>query len=353
MKPEERSREFKGRVVVITGASAGVGRAAALAFARAGARLGLIARDSRALKETVREIKAVGGRALFFAIDVADARAVADAAAACERSLGPIDVWVNNAMVTVYALSHELTAEEVEAVTATTYLGSVHGTLAALKFMRPRNNGVIVQVGSALAYRGIPLQAAYCAAKHALRGFTDSLRGELLAEGSSIRLAGVHLPAINTPQFDWARTHESRLPRPVAPVYQPEVAARAILKAARRPAREYWVGIMTPLLLAANMIAPRGTDRYLAATAVSGQARRLRAPADRPDNLHRPVRGLHRTRGSFSGEAKSRALCVSEQTARTALFAGAAAVATSAGVFAGLALARRRHRTEKAPGSRR
>jgi short-subunit dehydrogenase len=245
-----------GMVVVITGATAGVGRATALAFARRGAKLGLIARDEAALEDTRAEVAALGAEAETASLDVADAEAVARAADAFENSLGPIDVWVNNAMVTIFSSVEDLTAEEIARVTDVTYLGTVHGTLAALKHMRPRNRGVIVQVGSSLAYRGIPLQAAYCAAKHAVRGFTDSLRVELRQAHSNIHVTAVHLPAINTPQFDWARTRRQKQPRPVAPVFTPEAAAEAIVHAAEHLQREHWLGGMTPVTILANAVFP-------------------------------------------------------------------------------------------------
>ncbi len=302
-------RDFEGRNVVITGASAGVGRAAARAFAREGARIGLIARDRAALEATRAEIESIGGRAICLPADVSDPGQVFEAAEEFERQAGPIHVWVNNAMVTVFSPVSELTPEEIRRVTEVTYLGAVNGTLAALRSMRKRDSGVIVQVGSSLAYRGIPLQAPYCGAKHALRGFTDSLRVELMHEGSGIQVSSVHLPAINTPQFEWARAHMPRAPRPVAPVYAPAVAARAILQAARHPVREYWLGTQTPLLLLANRIAPGLLDQVLAAKAVSGQQRERRIdPARRKDNLFHPVREHHRTEGAFSREARASTL---------------------------------------------
>jgi len=296
------------KVVVITGASAGVGRASARAFARQGALIALIARDREALESTRDEITAMGRKAAIFPADVADSEAVFKAARDCEAQLGPIDIWVNNAMATVFSPIEDLTPDEVRRVTEVTYLGCVHGTMAALHHMRPRNRGVVVQIGSSLAYRGIPLQAAYCAAKHAARGFTDSLRTELSHAGSAIQVTMVHLPAINTPQFDWARTHRDKLPRPVAPVYEPRAAARVVVRAARNPKREYWLGGMTPLMILANMIVPGIMDRYLGANAVKGQARKQDVPTGRRDNLYKPVPGAHRTEGSFSAEARRNAL---------------------------------------------
>lgn len=337
-----RQENFTGKVVVITGASAGVGRATAIAFARAGAHLALMARDARALDKTRQEVEAAGGSAQVFPLDVSDAHAVSVAAAKCEAALGPIDIWVNNAMATVFSKVEDLTAEEVEAVTATTYLGYVHGTMAALNSMRPRGRGLIIQVGSALAYRGIPLQAAYCGAKHAIRGFTDSLRAELIADDCGVQITALHLPAVNTPQFDWARSHRKRLPRPVAPVYEPEVAAEAILHAARRPAREYWLGSKTPLLIMANTLFPALIDRQLAAEAVTGQDRpRSRLPG-RKDNLESPVPGGHGVRGAFGREAKPRAMIVSETRIRAGCAIGGGLLLLAAGIGLGRYFLQRR-----------
>jgi NAD(P)-dependent dehydrogenase (short-subunit alcohol dehydrogenase family) len=292
--------------VVVTGASAGVGRAVALEFAREGARIGLVARDADALQRVRQDVESAGGEAICLPLDVADADAVFEAADTVERSFGAIDVWINNAMVTVVGRAIDTPPAEILRVTEVTYMGYVHGTLAALRHMQPHDRGVIVQVGSALAYRGIPLQAAYCAAKHAIRGFTDSLRTELLHDGSHVKLTAVHLPAIDTPQFDWARTREPKAPRPVAPVYRPEVAAKAIVRAARRPHREYWLGTTTPLTILGNMVLPGFMDRYLARNAVDGQHADADVEADRADNLFSPVRGKHRIAGSFGDESRDR-----------------------------------------------
>lgn len=328
--------DFQDRVVVITGASAGVGRATARRFARAGARLGLVGRDAAALQDTKAEIEAIGATAHVVAGDVADASLLMAAAEAFETSLGPIDVWVNNAMVTVYSPISLLTAEEVRRVTEVTYLGTVHGTLAALKHMRARNSGTIVQVGSALAYRGIPLQSAYCAAKHAVRGFTESLRCELIEEGSRIGVTEVHLPAINTPQFDWARTRDGRRPRPVPPVFEPEEAADAIVYAAAHPGeREYWLGRSTAMVILGNMLAPWFLDRYLARNAFDAQ---WTNEPDRPhtrDNLIEPEAGLHRTRGSFGHEARAGAAVLPGNATRAAGLIGACALSAAAGFALG------------------
>src|SRR5438874_8252967 len=232
----------KKQVVVITGAAAGVGRATVRAFARQGADIGLIACGEDGLKATLREVEAAGGRALVLPLDVADAAEVEAAAASVEKKLGPIDIWINNAMVSVFSPALEMSAEEFRRVTEVTYLGAVHGTLAALRRMKKRNRGVIVQVGSALAYRSIPLQSAYCAAKHAIVGFTDSLRCELIHDRSNVRVTAVHMPGTNTPQFGWVKSRLPRKAQPVPPIFQPEVGARAVYWAAHDAPRELFVG---------------------------------------------------------------------------------------------------------------
>jgi NAD(P)-dependent dehydrogenase (short-subunit alcohol dehydrogenase family) len=258
-------------VVVITGASAGVGRATALAFARESARVGLIARGEDGLAGAARDVERAGGRGLALPADVADPAQVEQAAELAERELGPIDIWVNDAMVTVFSPFAELSPEEYRRVTEVTYLGTVYGTMAALRRMRPRDRGSIVQVGSALAYRGIPLQSAYCGAKHAVKGFTESLRTELLHEGSSIRLSMVHLPALNTPQFERCRSKLPRKPQPVPPIYQPEIAAEAVVFAARSGRRQVYVGAPTVAVINGNKFAPGLIDRYLARTGFDSQ----------------------------------------------------------------------------------
>jgi NAD(P)-dependent dehydrogenase (short-subunit alcohol dehydrogenase family) len=293
-------------VVAVTGASSGVGRATAQAFAREGATVGLIARGQEALVATAAEVKALGGKPLVLECDVADPRAMEAVAGELEEH-GGIDVWVNNAMASVFAPVWEITAEEYRRVTEVTYLGVVYGTLNALERMRPRDRGVIVQVGSALAYRGIPLQSAYCASKHAIQGFTESLRCELMHEGSGVRVTMVQLPAMNTPQFDMVRTRLPCHPQPVPPIYQPEVAARAIVAAAREPARrEWWVGASTALTLIGNALAPGFADRYLARAGFSSQQTGEPVQPGRPDNLFEPLPGERAAHGDFDGEAKSR-----------------------------------------------
>jgi NAD(P)-dependent dehydrogenase (short-subunit alcohol dehydrogenase family) len=293
-------------VVAVTGASSGVGRATAQEFARNGATVGLIARGREALAATASEVQSLGGRPVVLECDVADPRAVEEAARELEER-GAIDVWVNNAMASVFAPVWEITAEEFRRVTEVTYLGVVYGTLSALSRMRARDRGVIVQVGSALAYRGIPLQSAYSACKHAIQGFTESLRCELLHEGSSVRVTMVQLPALNTPQFDMVRSRLPRNPQPVPPIYQPEVAARAIVTAARRPARrEWWVGASTAVALLGNAIAPGVADRYLARTGFDSQQTDTPAQPGRPDNLFEPLPGERSAHGDFDDRAHAR-----------------------------------------------
>jgi len=286
-------------VVVVTGASAGVGRATVRAFARQGADVALLARGVDGLEGGRREVEAHGRRALAIPTDVADAEAVEAAAERIERELGPIDVWVNNAMVSVFSPVKELTADDVRRVTHVTYLGVVYGTLAALKRMLPRDRGAIVQVGSALAYRGIPLQAAYCGAKHAIQGFTESLRCELLHDNSSVHVTMVQLPAMNTPQFDWVKSRLPRKPQPVPPIYAPEVAADAIVWAASTRRREISVGGPTVAAIWGNKIASGLLDRYLALTGYDSQQTDEPANPERPNNLWNPLPGDHGAHGRF------------------------------------------------------
>jgi NAD(P)-dependent dehydrogenase (short-subunit alcohol dehydrogenase family) len=296
------------RVVVITGASAGVGRAAARAFADRGAAVALLARGEQGLAAAAREIESRGGVSLVVTTDVADPDAVESAADRVERDLGPIDVWVNNAMVSVFAPFQDISADDYRRVTEVTYLGCVHGTMSALRRMVPRDSGVIVQVGSALAYRAIPLQSAYCGAKHAIEGFTESLRCELVHDKSKVGLTMVQLPALNTPQFHWVKTTLPRHPQPVPPIFQPEVAADAIVWAAEHPRREYWVGWATARAIIANRLVPGLLDRYLARRGFDSQQADRPIEADRPDNLHEPVTGDFGARGEFDDRTKTGSL---------------------------------------------
>jgi NAD(P)-dependent dehydrogenase (short-subunit alcohol dehydrogenase family) len=286
-------------VVVITGASAGVGRAAVRAFARQGADIGLVARGIDGLEGARREVEAAGGRALVLPTDVADADAVELAAERVERELGPIDVWVNNAMVSVFSPVKDMEPDEFRRVTEVTYLGVVYGTLAALKRMLPRDRGAIVQVGSALAYRGIPLQAAYCGAKHAIQGFSESLRCELLHDGSNVHVTMVQLPAMNTPQFDWVKSRLPRKAQPVPPIYAPEIAADAIVWASSHRRREMSVGAVTTGVIWGNKLAAGLGDRYLARTGYDAQQTGEPADPNRPNNLWHPLPGDHGPHGRF------------------------------------------------------
>jgi NADP-dependent 3-hydroxy acid dehydrogenase YdfG len=329
-------RKSTARVVVVTGASAGVGRATVREFARRGAWLGLIARGRDGLEAARREVEAVGGRALPLPLDVADAAAVEAAAESVEQELGPIDVWVNNAMTSVFAPVKQLAPDEIRRVTEVTYLGYAYGSMAALRRMLPRDAGIIIQVGSALAYRSIPLQAAYCAAKHAMVGFTDSLRSELIHDHSGVRVTVVHLPATNTPQFEWVRSKLPRRARPVAPIYQPEVAARAIVWASEHPMRELRVGTPTLLAIAAQKAIPGFLDWYLGRTGFDAQQTDEAEEPDRPDNLFAPLPGDYGAHGRFDDSAR-------EQSPETWLATHRAPVLAIAGVLAaGSALALRR-----------
>jgi short-subunit dehydrogenase len=293
----------KSQVVVVTGASAGVGRAVVREFARKGASIGLIARGLERLEATKAEVEQLGGKAIAISADVADAAALDRAADQVEHELGPIDVWVNDAMTTIFAPFDQITPQEFKRATEVTYLGFVYGTLAALKRMKQRNQGSIVQVGSALAYRSIPLQSAYCGAKHAIVGFTDSLRSELIHDRSEIRLTVVHLPAMNTPQFEWCRTRLPRQPQPVPPIFQPEVAARAIVWASAHNRREVYVGWPTVKAIYGQEIAPGYADRYLATNGYEGQETEQPISPDRPDNLFEPAKGDYSAHGTFDARA--------------------------------------------------
>ena len=334
------SSDPKSRTVVITGAAAGVGRAIAHRFARAGDRIGLISRDGAALEVVKRELQAYGAETELEAVDVADAAALFAAAERLEQKLGKIDIWVNDAMLTVFSPVSQITPEEFRRVTEVTYLGFVHGTMAALKSMRPRRVGRIIQIGSALAYRGIPLQSAYCGAKHAIRGFSDSLRTELMHEKSRIQITIVELPAVNTPQFDWARAHVPHSPRPMGRPVQPEVIANAIYRVAAGRWREYWLGAPTILTILGDAVLPGVFDRYLARTAFKGQQTARLMPPHRRDNLEQPITDLHRVRGSYSDEAVERAPLIAGEVARVGIFAAVGLLAILLG--AGFGRYRRR-----------
>jgi NAD(P)-dependent dehydrogenase (short-subunit alcohol dehydrogenase family) len=337
--------EKRREVVVVTGASGGVGRATALEFARHGAAVGLIARGRAGLAAAMRDVKEAGGRAIELPLDVSDSEALDQAATKVEQRFGPIDIWVNNAMAGLFAEFKDITPAEYRRVTDVTYLGFVWGTMAALRRMRPRNSGTIVQVGSALAYCGIPLQTAYCGAKHAIQGFTESLRCELLHEGSDVWLTMVQMPALNTPQFSWCRTRMPRDPQPVPPIYQPEVAAEAIYWAAHHRRREVYVGAPAVGAIVGNKLAPGLLDHYLARTGFDSQQTNK---ATRPgaDNLFQPADATHDfgAHGNFDDRAHKRSLELWASQHKT-LLAGAAIL------FGALALGgASRNRDKSMPG---
>jgi NAD(P)-dependent dehydrogenase (short-subunit alcohol dehydrogenase family) len=330
MKSGSRTPE----VVVVTGASAGVGRAIAHAFARRGAHIGLLARGEHGLEEARREVESLGGKALVLPTDVADHAGVEAAAEAVERRLGPIDVWVNDAMATVFAPFLAVEPEEFKRATEVTYLGTVYGTMAALARMAPRNRGTIVQVGSALAYRAIPLQSAYCGAKFAIRGFTDSVRTELMHDRSRVWISMVQLPAVNTPQFDWCRTKLPDHPQPVPPIYQPEVPAEAVYWAAHHRRRELDVGGSAIKAIFGNKLSPRVADWYLARTGYASQQIQGMPVNGRPDNLFEPVPGEATTHGRFDSRAHDRSYQLWANTHRPLVAGALAGVATAAaGLF--------------------
>jgi NAD(P)-dependent dehydrogenase (short-subunit alcohol dehydrogenase family) len=334
-------------VVVVTGGTAGVGRATVREFAHNGYDVAILARGKDGLNATRREVEEMGQRALAIPTDVADWKAVEDAAERVERELGPIDVWVNNAFAGIFSRFMDVTPEEYERVTQVTYLGQVNGTRAALKRMLERKRGKVVLVGSSLAYRGIPLQSAYCGAKHAIQGFIDSVRSELLHDAPEVKITMVQLPGVNTPQFDWIRAKLPGQPRPVGKVYQPEVAGRAIYFAAHTNRKEVEVGMPAVEAIWGNKVASSALDHYLAATGFKSQQRPERVKPDRKDNLFEPVAGDHGARGSFSDEAvdSSAELWISEHKKGLGLAVLGAAVAG-----AGFMLATR---NGKAEGSKR
>ena len=310
-------------VAVITGASAGIGRAVAREFARHGWRLGLVARGRDGLEGARADVERLGGEALVLYADVADAAQVEAAAAQVERQWGRIDVWVNNAMATIFARLDDIADDDFARATEVTYLGTVWGTRAALRRMKPRNAGTIVQVGSALAYRSIPLQAPYCAAKAAVRGFTDALRCELVDEASRVRVTMVQLAAFNTPQFEWGRSHMPGRPRPMGKIFQPEIAARAVYRAATRPQRELWVGWPAVQAILGTRVMPGVLDRLLGMRAVKGQQTDEPPPPGRRDNLWQPVPGDHGAHGRFDQQARRRSLQFWLSTHRGAVAAAA------------------------------
>ncbi|HEY8133832.1 MAG TPA: SDR family oxidoreductase [Thermoanaerobaculia bacterium] len=317
-------------VVVITGASAGVGRATAQAFGRRKARVGLIARGRDGLEAAKREIEAAGGSALVLPLDVSDPDAVEQAASAVEKAFGPIDIWINNAMLSVFSPIMQMQPDEYRRVTEVTYLGYVWGTLAALRRMKPRDRGTIVQVGSALAYRGIPLQSAYCAAKHAIQGFHDSLRCELIHDKSSVRVVMVNMPALNTPQFRWVKSRLPRKGQPVPPIFQPEIAAEAIVWAAYSNRREINVASTTSAAVIANNFFPGPLDHYLAKFGYDSQMTDEPEDPRRPDNLWKPLPGDHGAHGVFDDRAIKRSIALELNKRRPWLLAGAAVLLVAA-----------------------
>ena len=333
-----------GQVVVVTGASGGIGRATATAFGARGAKVALLARGEAGLAGAARDVEAGGGQALVLPTDVADPAQIEAAAERVETELGPIDVWVNVAFTSVFSPFEKITPEEYKRVTEVNYLGFVYATMAALKRMTPRDAGTIVQVGSALAYRGIPLQTAYCGSKHAIQGFNEALRCELLHDKSNVHVTMVQMPAVNTPQFSWVINRLPKHAQPVPPIYQPEIAARGVLHAADHPhRREYWVGGSTVGTLAANAIAPGVLDRYLARTGYKSQQTNQDRSPDQAENLWNPADGTNGKDYGAHGAFDNKAVDRSEQLwlSHHHGLLGAAAGALAAGAALGVALARR------------
>ncbi len=318
------------RVVVVTGGGAGLGRSIAQAFAADGADVAVLGREPDRLREARKEVEAHGCSSIKVAVDVSDHEALERAADQIESDLGPIDVWVNNAMVSVFAPLTAISPNDFARVTEVTYLGYVYGTMAALRRMRPRNHGTIVQVGSALAYRAIPLQSAYCGAKHAIEGFTESLRCELLHEKSGVSVTMVQMPALNTPQFHWVKTDLDKHPQPVPPIFDPHAAARAVVHAASSPRREYWYGWPTARAILANRVIPGLLDRYLGRYGVESQKADFPIEPKRPDNLYDPVPGEFGARGEFTSKQRTTSIQWWLSVHRRALLtAGAVAAAAS------------------------
>lgn len=324
------SRSGTAEVAVVTGASGGVGRAVAHAFARRGASVGLVARGERGLQQAKAEVESLGGKALVVPTDVADPEQVESAATAVEEHFGPIDTWVNDAMATVFARFLDVDPEEFKRATEVTYLGTVYGTMAAVKRMTARDSGTVVQVGSALSYRAIPLQSAYCGSKFAIRGFTDSVRTELMHDGSRVWITMVQLPALNTPQFNWCRTKLPNHPQPVPPIYQPEVAAEAVYWASRHRRREVDVGFSAVKAIVGNKFAPGLADRYLARGGYDSQQVDGLPVADRRDNLFEPVPAEAATHGMFDDRARTRSYQLWVTTHRRLVAIAFAATATIA-----------------------
>jgi NAD(P)-dependent dehydrogenase (short-subunit alcohol dehydrogenase family) len=328
------------QTVVITGASAGIGRATARLYGQRGANVGLIARGQAGLDGAVRDVQDAGGKALAVPADVSDYPQVRDAARQVEESFGPIDVWINVAFTSVFSPFAEISPDEFRRVTEVSYLGFVHGTMVALALMRPRGHGTIVQVGSALSARSIPLQSAYCGAKHAINGFTSSLRCELLHEGSGVHITVAQMPAVNTPQFSWVRSRLPRHPQPVPPIYQPEVAARGVVFAADHPRRrQYWVGASTAATVMANKFVPALLDRYLARTGYDSQQTSQNVDDDRPDNLHEALDGPggrdYGAHGAFDSRSHDRSPQVWLDEHPVALASLAAGTAIATGILVG------------------
>jgi NADP-dependent 3-hydroxy acid dehydrogenase YdfG len=326
-------RRLRDQVVVVTGASSGVGRAIARAFGAAGARVGLVARTAEALEHAAAEVRAGGGEALVLPLDVADAASVEAAADRVVERWGRIDTWVNDAMVSVFSPVKEMRADEYRRVTEVNYLGAVHGTLAALRHMLPRDEGLIIQIGSALVYRSIPLQSAYCASKAAMRGFTDSLRCELLHDRSAVKVSMVQLPAVNTPQFDVVRSRLPNRPQPVPPIYQPEVIARAVLHVAEHPTRELWVGWSAMKAILGQKVIPGLLDRYLGRTGYASQQTAEPEPPGRPDNVDAPIPGDRGAHGRFDAQSSARSPELWLRRHRGWLTLAAGAVAAGLGVL--------------------
>jgi NAD(P)-dependent dehydrogenase (short-subunit alcohol dehydrogenase family) len=328
-------QRLRRKSAVVTGASSGVGRAIARAFAREGARVGLIARNIDGLEAAAAEIRSSGGEALVLPLDVADAGAVERAADRVASEWGGIDIWVNDAMVSVFARADEITPDEFRRVTEVNYLGYVYGTLAALRYMRRKDAGVIIQIGSALAYRSIPLQSAYCASKAAIRGFTDSLRSELVRDRSKIALTMIQLPAVNTPQFDVVRSRLPDHPQPVPPIYQPELIADAVVHAALHPKREMWLGNSTIMAIIGQRIIPGLLDRYLSRRAWESQTTKMLPPGHplqhHEDNVDAPMPGDRGARGPFDARARRKSAQIWARThGGWVALAGVAAAALAA-----------------------